>query len=77
MNMRKILLGAINEVRANKGLPSLDQLSDAMQLREDLQMDSLDLAELTVRVESKTSVDIFADGIVTAVGEIVERLNGH
>ncbi len=43
-------------------------------LRHDLGFDSLDLAELTVRVEDEFGVDIFEDGIVNTVGEILLKI---
>lgn len=43
-------------------------------LREDLGMDSIALAELAVRIESEYDVDVFEDGIVETVREVVEKL---
>lgn len=45
-----------------------------MHLRNDIGFDSLDLAELTVRIEAECDIDIFEDGIVNTVGEILEKL---
>lgn len=71
------LLPIINRIRENKALPALQPgaLQPESHLRNDLQMDSLDLAELTVRVEAASGVDIFADGIVQTIGEIQARLD--
>lgn len=44
------------------------------RLREDLGMDSLDLAELTVKIEAEYGVDIFEDGIVNTIEEIRKKL---
>jgi acyl carrier protein len=44
------LLKIVNTVRLNKGLPSLAELQSEMRLREDVGFESLDLAELTVRI---------------------------
>lgn len=44
-------------------------------LREHLGLDSLDLAELTVRIEEEYSIDVFEDGIIETVGEILEKLS--
>lgn len=68
------VLSAVNEVRANLGLPGIGDLPDGARLREDLGFDSLALAELTVRIEDATGVDVFADGLVARAGEIRERL---
>jgi acyl carrier protein len=44
-------------------------------LREDLGLDSLDLAELTVRIEDEYGVDIFHDEIVTNAADIINKLS--
>ena len=44
-------------------------------LRDHLGLDSLDLAELTVRIEEEYDIDVFEDGIIETVGEILEKLN--
>lgn len=72
MNTR--LLEILNVVRANKGRAGLASLAPEMRLREDCQLDSLDLAELTVRLEEAFGVDVFADGVVRTVGEIQAKL---
>jgi len=38
-------------------------------------LDSLDLAELTVRLEEEFGVDVFEDGIVETVEEILTKLS--
>ena len=68
------LLETINQVRANKGRSPLSRLSPQLRLREDCELDSLDLAELTVRIEDASGVDVFAEGIVRTVGEIQAKL---
>jgi acyl carrier protein len=72
--MSSSLLSVINEVRANKGHPPLDALGASLRWREDIGFDSLDLAELTVRIEEKFDVDVFADGVVTTVGEVGQKI---
>jgi acyl carrier protein len=47
---------------------------EAQDLRAELGFDSLDLAELTVRIEKETGIDIFADSFVLTVGEILAKL---
>ncbi|HKJ90286.1 MAG TPA: acyl carrier protein [Oceanipulchritudo sp.] len=73
----RMLLESINTVRMNKGLQPLDTLGDDQDLRRDLGLDSLDLAELTVRLEAGSGVDVFQAGLVTTVGEVLERLEGQ
>lgn len=72
--MLEILLKIVNTVRENKGLPGLDNIKPSDDLRSDLEFDSLDLAELTVRIEKETNVDVFADSFVTNVGEILAKI---
>lgn len=68
------LFEIFNLVRANKGHVPLSDVRPEQRLREDCQFDSLDLAELTVRIEEAFGVDVFADGIVRTVGEIQAKL---
>lgn len=70
----QVLRTLINEVRANKQQPALAALSPALRLHGDLGFESLDLAELTVRIEEKFGVDVFADGLVHTVGEIEGKI---
>jgi acyl carrier protein len=64
----------INEVLANKQQPPVTTLTASSRLREDLGFASLDLAELTVRIEERFGVDVFADGLVHTVGEIEAKI---
>ena len=50
------------------------QLEDSVNLRNELGLDSLELAELTVRLEDRFGVDIYADGLVNTLGEVLEKL---
>ena len=66
---------AINEVLVESGRAPLESLSAETNLRVDVGLDSLDLAELTVRIEFRHGVDVFSDGvIVETVGEIIQRI---
>jgi acyl carrier protein len=68
------ILPIINQVLANKRRPQRDHVSPEMRLREELGFDSLDLAELTVRIEEASGVDIFAEGVLRTVGEVEAHL---
>lgn len=72
--MSSTLLQIINTVRAHKSLPPLDALSPELRLREDCGFASIDLAELTVRIEETFDIDVFADGVVRTIGEIEQKL---
>lgn len=74
--MNKLLL-IINEMREEAGEEVIGTLEASMDLREDLNFDSLMLAELTVRIEDEFDVDIFEDGIVQTIGEILIKIEGE
>lgn len=68
------LLSIINTVLENRGKATVESINENSSLKNDCGLDSLDLAELTVRIEAEYDVDIFEDGIVTTVGEILSKL---
>lgn len=68
------ILNIINTIRRNKDLELLNSLEPNIKLREDLGFDSLDLAELTVRIENEFGIDVFEDGVVSTIGEIIKKL---
>ena len=70
-----IILAAINEVLEESGRDQVSEIARGTLLRKDLGLDSLDLAVLTVKIEAKLGVDVFAKGIVTTVGEILDRID--
>lgn len=67
----------LNTVLRHKGRPEVTAVEEGAALRGDLGFDSLDLAELTVRIEERFGVDVFADGIVHRWGEVCERVQRH
>jgi acyl carrier protein len=75
MSKIEIIKDVVNMIRENKGLDLVQAVTPQTQLRDQLELDSLDLAEFTVRVEKETGVDVFADGIVQTVGEVLERIS--
>jgi acyl carrier protein len=74
--MKARLLEMINKIRAGAGLSSVEALDEGTDLRSDLGLDSFGLAELTVHIEEAYGVDVFADGLVSTVGEIINKLPG-
>ena len=68
------LLNVINQVLENSGLNPVASLTDGLHLRNDLGLDSFHLAELTVRIEDVTGIDIFSDGIVDTIADIKAKL---
>jgi acyl carrier protein len=75
--MKELLLLKINEVLEGKNMPSLKSINLDTKLRDGIGLDSFDLAELTVRIEEETDIDIFSNGIVTTVGEILYILENN
>ena len=71
------LLALVNHVRWGRGLPPLPVPVVGADLRGDLQLDSLDLAELTVRIQDKFGVDVFAAGVVRTWGELLQRVEAY
>lgn len=69
------LLDIINIILKNRGKPTMKQISADTDLRTDLGFDSLDLAELTARIEAEFDVDIFEDGTVFKISDILEKIS--
>lgn len=72
--MREKVLAIINDIRAAKELSAVASLNIENNLRNDLNLTSFDLAELTVRIEDEFDIDIFEDGLVNTVGEVYAKL---
>ena len=68
------LLKKKKKKKKNKQDKPVETLTEEMRLREDLNLDSFDLAELTVKIEDEFDIDIFEDGLVLTVGEILNKL---
>jgi acyl carrier protein len=72
--MKKSLLEIVNIVLSEKQV-QLEVLNSDTDLRLDLRMDSMDLALLTVLIEDEYGVDIFEDGLVSTVSDILKKIN--
>jgi acyl carrier protein len=68
--MENKILEIINQVRLNNQLDNLSQLNESDDLRDDIGLNSFDLAELTVCIEDEFDVDIFENGLVNTIGDI-------
>ena len=53
---------------------SVEEINDSTKLTDDLGLDSFNLAQLTVEIESEFGVDIFENGVISTVGEIFNQL---
>lgn len=73
---RKTLRNILNEILESKDDDStVSTIEDDISLTDDLGLDSLDLAEMTVRIEDEYGVDVFEDGVVDEVGEVLNKIN--
>jgi acyl carrier protein len=68
--LEKIILLVLN----NSSLSYDQEIKADTHLREDFGFDSLALAELAVRIEDIFDIDVFEDGLVSTVGEIMDKL---
>jgi acyl carrier protein len=73
---REIRLKQILEEILSENYKTLDTpITLESHLKNDLGLDSLDLAFLTVKIEDEFDVDIFEEGVVFTFGDILQRLN--
>lgn len=68
------LLLIVNTVLKNGGREALDALPLDADLRSDIGFDSLDLAELAVRIQAKFDVDVFEDSPVSSFRQILDKI---
>ena len=71
--VKNIILEIIDE--NNLGKINASTINESSMLTDDLGLDSLNLAQLTVVIESEFGIDIFENRIVRTFGEIMEILN--
>ncbi len=74
-NATSVTSNALHEVLTESGLALPREFCPHLRLREDLGLDSLELAVLAVKIESETGIDVFADGNCETVGDIVDKLS--
>jgi acyl carrier protein len=72
MKIENLIKIIIKEIKNDIDIQNINNNS---HLKNDLGLDSFNLALMTVKIEDEYGVDIFADGIVTTFGEIIEILN--
>lgn len=53
---------------------SVEEINDSTTLTDELGLDSFNLAQLTVEIESEFGVDIFENGVISTVGDIFNQL---
>lgn len=69
--MEEKILEIINYVLEKNDKEKIERFNMNLSLRNDLKLDSLDLAELTVRIEDEFDVDIFEDDIIDSLEEVI------
>jgi acyl carrier protein len=69
------LLEIVNNVLENNGYSKVLEITDNMNLKNDIGYDSFMLAELTVEIEEVYNIDIFKDSLVFTIGDIKKKLN--
>jgi acyl carrier protein len=72
----KKLYEIVNEVLESNELDTQETFKDTDNLKNDLGMDSFNLAELTVMIEDEFGIDIFEGDLVFTIGDIKQKLNG-
>ena len=73
--METKILEIINTILKNRARQPIAEWKDDLHLRDHIGFDSLDLAELTVRLEAEYDIDVFENGLVGTVGEIRQVLD--
>ena len=74
--MKKDLLEILNNVLEDSNSECyIESLDPSLDLRNDLGFDSMDLALLTVLIEDEYGIDIFQDGLISNIGQIIEKIN--
>ena len=75
LTMEGKLLETINQVRINSGLSKVESITPDMNLKNDLELDSISIAELIASIDVVFDTDINSEGMVETVGDIQNRLS--
>lgn len=67
-------LEILNSVLENNRLKKIDKLDKNLRLRDDLGLDSLALAELTVKIQYKYGKDIFENSFPETINDVLKIL---
>ena len=70
----KVIEIILNIQKENDIENSVNEINDSTSLTNDLGLDSFNLAQLTVEIESEFGVDIFENGVISNVGDILNLL---
>ena len=73
--MKEKVIEIIKNILSENDLEmSVEEINDTTKLTDDLGLDSFNLAQLTVEIESEFGVDIFENGVISTVGDIFKQL---
>jgi acyl carrier protein len=75
--MDKRLLFVLNSVLNNAGLDTINTLEPAATLRDDLELDSISIAELIASIDVEFDVDINEGEMVQTIGDIMDKLSSN
>tara|TARA_B100001113_G_scaffold307747_1_gene269564 strand:+ start:598 stop:831 length:234 start_codon:yes stop_codon:yes gene_type:complete len=70
----KIIELILNIMKENNIKISNVQINESTLLTNDLGLDSFNLAQLTVEIESEFGIDIFENEVISSVGDILKQL---
>ena len=70
----KVIEIILNLLEENDIKIQVDEINDSTSLTNDLGLDSFNLAQLTVMIESEFGIDIFENGVISNVGDILDQL---
>ena len=73
--MTEKLLVILNTVLTSIGVDTLTSIDPSLDLRKDLEIDSISYAELIVRLEDAFNINVNDEGRVNTIGDIVNRLS--
>ncbi len=68
------LLEILNSVLADIGVDELTSLDPNLTLREDLELDSISLVELTVKLDNTFNANVNEAGMIATIGDIQNRI---
>ena len=68
------LLQAICRIKEFYGQTKISELCASDLLIENLGLDSLQIAELSVLIEAEYGFDVFSDGMLATVGDLISKI---
>jgi len=74
MNKLQKVIEIIKKIQSENNLMASQKIEIDSSLVNDLGLDSIMLAQLTVEIEDEFGVDIFENSIVSSVSEILDKL---